>query len=358
MLKPLMSISEAWRWWLREVRSIAPGLERYLPARRILLIRCLADKTEFSIMRSGIVERQETITDPANEEAVASLHAALNPYCGLFGGPVFGHLNKDRVLTSVIYLPKAVAHNLEEAISYQIGSLSPFPPKNTLYAVLNKREGRNRMELELELIITSKDYAEEIVDRLRRIGFKDVNYIIIEGDNKTTKIVRFASHGILSRKMSFCVYVFIFSVSLLVASTLCSPIVSHFKALDKIEADLADLKPKIDHLSKLRLQHEKHIATTTNVLEAKQISNNYLLVLNRLAEALDDESYLFEIRIQGGNVALSGLSHDASGIAQRLGAISDFKTVKFQGAVTRDTQTAAERFSLVMELASGGQKVR
>ena len=76
-----------------------------------------------------------------------------------------------------------------------------------------------------------------------------------------------------------------------------------------------------------------------------------IAILSKLSELLDDQTFLFDMRMDRTAITISGLSVDASKLAQQLGTIEVFKSVKFSGPVTRDVQSARDRFTLILEMA-------
>jgi Tfp pilus assembly protein PilN len=121
---------------------------------------------------------------------------------------------------------------------------------------------------------------------------------------------------------------------------------------EALEKEVALLRPKADQVLKLQSERDKIIALRAQVIGLKRASLPPIAILSKLSELLDEETFLSELRIQGAMVTISGLSVDASKLAQRLGAIDIFKSVKFSGPVTRNAQAARDRFTLILELAA------
>jgi hypothetical protein len=86
---------------------------------------------------------------------------------------------------------------------------------------------------------------------------------------------------------------------------------------------------------KLRSKREKVIALRAKVVGLKKAALPPVVVLTKLSELLDDQTFLFGTRMEGAAVTITGMSSDASRLAQRLGTIEASKSVKFSGLIAR-----------------------
>ena len=141
------------------------------------------------------------------------------------------------------------------------------------------------------------------------------------------------------------------ALAFLCASLVIAPMAGKNKALEAAGQEIARLRPQAEAAGKLRVEREKRSALLTKVARLKRTSPVPLLILAKLSAAFDDQSFLFDFRLQGSSLTISGVSGDASLLAQKLGAMPEFKSVKFVGAVTRDPQKPRDRFTLALELA-------
>jgi Tfp pilus assembly protein PilN len=162
----------------------------------------------------------------------------------------------------------------------------------------------------------------------------------------------FSVQGTAVRKLPLATKALLAAGLVFLASLLLTPILGKWKMTEALEKEVALLKPKADQVLKLQSERDKVIALRARVIGLKRASLPPVAIFSKLSELLEDESFLFELRMQGTLVTISGLSADASKLAQRLGAIEIFKSVKFSGPVTRDAQAARDRFTLILELAA------
>ncbi len=345
--------AEAWHWWLREFSEMlqALPLPKFLPARRHLLLRVTQLETELTVVRAGKCEWRQRIAHPTEDASVAELRAFVEAKYRELLGSATAFLGPEHVLKAVLHLPKAAARHLNEAVSFQIERISPFLPSNTLYAVRPAAENEPGGEIAAEVLIAARDFVEGIRERARTLGLGDVAFGVEEDGIGGLEWLSFGTQQKQSDRVQLSYRVLWAALVFLCFSLVAAPMVSKSRALDATGQEIARLKPQAEAAGKLRAEREKRFALLSKVAALKRTAPPPLLILAKLSAAFDDQSFLFDFRLEGGSLTVSGVSSDASLLAQKLGAMPDFRSVKFVGAVTRDPQTPRDRFTLALELA-------
>jgi general secretion pathway protein L len=348
----LTLIAEAWRWWLREFLALLPELRRgrYRSQRRLVLLHAQASETELSVVKGRAAEWSGRIPHPASAGEAEALRAAFDAKFRGLAGSVAALLPRESVLRTELDLPQAAARHLEEAVSYKIERLSPFPPADTLYAIGPQRPEAASGEIALPILIAAKDRVEEIEARASALGFGLLGFAIEAAGPSGFERIAFAGRQGSPAGLPLPIRVLLVAGALLAATLALAPIAGKSRALAKIEAEIARLKPAAERAAKLKSARETQHGSLAKAAALRRAGASPLPILAKLSEALDDQSFLTELRLEGAALTLSGLSGDASGLAQKLGATLEFKSVKFVGPVTRDGQTPRDRFTLALEL--------
>jgi len=235
---------------------------------------------------------------------------------------------------------------------YQIERISPFKADNTLYGIKLLESDPHINELHLKLSIVSRVLVDDLKTRGARLGFPIDGFAIESADGGALEALAFSAQGTAVRKLPLTTRALLAASLVFLASLLLVPILGKWKRGEALEKEVALLKPKADQVLKLGSERDRIIALRARVISLKRASPPPIAILSKLSELLDEESFLSELRMEGAMVTISGLSADASKLAQRLGAIDAFKSVKFSGPVTRDVQAARDRFTLILELAA------
>jgi general secretion pathway protein L len=356
MIRQSLLVAErAWRWWLSEFLALLPQayVKRLASSSLTLLLRPGDAITEIAVMASDRCLLQEAIAHAdATEQALSRLRDVVDTATRGKRFDVIGVIPESQSLARPLTLPLAAKSHLEEAVRYQIERISPFKADNTLYDIKQLESDRAADELRLKLTIVCKDSVMELEQRSAKFGFRIDRFAIEAADGGTLETLAFKSQSASRAKVPLETKALLAAASILTASLLLVPIVSKWKGAEALEKEVSIFKPKAEQVLKLRSEREKIIAVRAQVIGLKKAALAPLTVLTKLSELLDDQTFLFDMRMEGAAVTMSGLSSDASKLAQRLGTIEAFKSVKFSGPVLRDPQSARDRFTLILEMAA------
>ena len=351
----LLLAEKAWRWWLSEFLASLPRtyLKHLASSRLTLLLRPSDAITEIAVMASDKRLLQETIAHPdSSEEDLSRVREVIGAATRGKKFDVIGVIPEIQSLVRPLSLPLAAKSHLDEAVRYQIERISPFKADNTLYDIKQLESDRAAGELRLKLTILSKDSVTQLEERSANFGFSIDRFAIEAAAGGALETLAFKSHSALRAKMPVGTKALLAAASILAASLILVPIINKWKGAEALEKEVSLFKPKAEQVLNLRSEREKIIALRAQVIGLKKAALPPVAVLTKLSELLDDQTFLFDMRMEGAAVTMSGLSSDASKLAQRLSTIEAFKAVKFSGPVLRDPQSARDRFTLILEIAA------
>jgi general secretion pathway protein L len=344
-------IEKAWRWWLSEFLNLLPlaYFKRLTRRRLTLLIKSSEAMTKIAVTDGdqGLV-----LEASASEETLSELKDAIPAATKGKRCDVIGVIPDQQCLIRPLALPLAAKGHIEEFVRYQIDRISPFKADNTLYGIKLMESNPHANEVHLNLSIVSRALVEDLEARGTQLGFPIDGFAVESADGGALETIAFSAQGTAVRKVPHATKALVAASLVLLASLLFVPILAKWKRGEALEKEIALLKPKAEQVLKLGQERDRIIALRARVIGLKRASLPPIAVLSKLSELLDAESYLFDLRMEGATVTISGLSVDASKLAQRLGAVDAFKSVKFSGPVTRDAQAARDRFTLILELSA------
>jgi general secretion pathway protein L len=352
---PLLLLERAWRWWLSEFLALLPRayLKRLTQPTMTLRLRSSETMTEIAVMAGEKRLMQQAIPQAGASEEVQSglrnaIHAAMKGKRAAVIGVIPDHQSLARSLT----LPLAAKAHIEEAIRYQIERLSPFKSDNTLYGIKLLESGRDANALHFKLFIVSKALVADIQEQSARLGFPIDRFAIEAAGSGSLETLTFTSQATAVTKLPLATKVLLSASLVLIASFLLVPIIGKWKTMEALEREITLFKPKAEQVLKLRSERDRVIALRTRVIDLKRAVQPPIAILSKLSELIDDQTFITELRMEGALITMSGLSADASKLAQRLGAADSFKSVKYSGPVMRDAQAARDRFTLILEMAA------
>ena len=356
MIRQWLHIAEkVWRWWLSEFLALLPQayLRRFVSSRLTLLLRPSETITEIAVMASEKRLLQEAIPYPdASEEMLRRLRDVIDGTTRRKRVDVIGVIPARQSLTRPLTLPLAARAHVDEAVRYQIERVSPFKADNTLYDIKQLEGGAGANELRLKLTIVSKASVAELRERSAKFGFRIDHFAIEAPDGAALETLAFAEESASRGKMAFEARALLISAFFLAASLVLVPIVGKWQQAKALEMEVGTLKPKAEQVLKLQSERDRIVARRAQMIGLKKAALPPIAVLSKLSELLDDQNFLFDMRMERTAITISGLSFDASKLAQRLGTTETFKSVRFSGPVTRDVQAARDRFTLILEMAA------
>jgi general secretion pathway protein L len=346
---------KAWRWWLSEVVTLLPQayLKRLGSSRLTILLKPGEAITEIAVMAGEKRVFRERVSYPdAPVEALSRLRDVVNAATKGRRVNVIGVISNHQSLTRPLVLPLAAKAHLGETVRYQIDRLSPFKADNTLYGIKQPKSDGQANELRLELTIVSKALVDEFRERSAKFGFQIDHFATETSDGGALETLAFAGERASRGKTALEMKVLAAVACILAVSLVLVPIVGKWEQATALEKDVRTLKPKAEQVLKMQGERDRIVARRAQMVGLKKASLPPIAVLSRLSEILDDQTFLFDMRMDRGTVTIAGMSFDASKLAQRLGTIEAFKSVKFSGPVTRDVQSARDRFTLILEMAA------
>jgi general secretion pathway protein L len=116
-----------------------------------------------------------------------------------------------------------------------------------------------------------------------------------------------------------------------------------------LEQQLATLRADANEVIELRANLDASVERLRWVSQRKSDAFSSLVLMESLAQLLDDDSWLQRLDFDGENLTLTGVSKTPSTLIEKLEASNAFEAVRFD-ALTRDRRNAADRFNLSAKL--------
>ena len=276
-------------------------------------------------------------------------------------------LPEDMLLRRTLVLPALSAGEQQQALELALQSASPFPPEKIVWGF---HETPVSSGVRIDLALCSRDHVASHIDQvfnrsgpsngaqsvavsssvpIRTAAFEvwasGEPLVVIRGYGEHLRMARQRRHGWALLAMA-CVCM------VLVLALIASPVLNKRQhvlelntALEAVSREVAPVVAERDVLGKQNLR----LQSVAAYLDARPDPR---LVLGRLSTLLPDTVYLTRFEIRGRTVTISGLAENAAGLMESLGSQSDFRDVKAPAAITRDSATGRESFTLEFKLMS------
>jgi len=260
-------------------------------------------------------------------------------------------ISSERILFRSLHLPVASELFIEDAVSIEVRSISPFPPESLIYGYrIVQRTGKS---LEVLIALTTRSSVDQAVVNWRE-KFSQPHSSAepgVCGVDEAGRLVEFpgpataarqAGYVVKLRRVAVVALVATLTLILLVAVPASSSSLRASRLIDHYEDMRFDAR-RIDRtMSVLSLQRER-LGTIVAGLEDRP---DYAYWLNHIANTAPDGTYLERMRVKGLKVEVSGYSDNAANYLRLLTEEFGYSEVNARSAFIRDRRTGLERFTI------------
>jgi len=250
------------------------------------------------------------------------------------------------VLVKHITLPASLLPDIQQVLSYQLTSLSPFSLDQTVfgYACEKKVDG-----LSVTLIIASTDHLQKCVDGLPvTIDPHEVWSLVNDSP------IRFSSMGFTQRdqsnlqKIKTSASFLLLSVLILLFLPLL-PVMAEKKKLDDAQYLLSSYQGQTRDVVQAR-NRQVELSTHYDLIESS-LDRQWLPLthLNFLTKRFDDNTWLTSFDFSDLTIKIEGRSRDAARLMSDLANSDEYNSVRALAPMVRDA-SGYERFTIEMHL--------
>lgn len=343
-----MKLKDFLDWWFAQLRSLVPDnwrgfLQRSEPAMAIELDHDMVRVTPAS-GNDSVMYSLGTL-DPFRDRGLAQQDLGQ---AGATPPRISMTLSPRNYLMRDVSVPRAARGHFAETVGYQISSLTPFTSDSVLYACGEKPNAPPEGPIPGWLVIVPLQpvlQALSLVDQSppgNPLSLPappahgeplSISWRVTDPHNSPQTSRRFVWLGL----------------ALVWALAVGLHLYNRDNDRSALEEQLAALRAEAAEVITLREGLDASIDRLRWVAERKSEASSSLVLLNSLAELLDDDSWLQRLDFDGENLTLTGVSKTPSALIEALEASDTFEAVRFD-ALTRDRRNAADRFNLSAKL--------
>jgi general secretion pathway protein L len=343
-----MNLKDFLDWWFAQLRSLVPDawsgfLQRREPAMAIAVDHDMVRITPVA-GGDGVVYSLATL-DPFRDRGLAK--EDLGQSAGM-PQRISMTVSPRNYLLRDVTVPRAARGHFAETVGYQISTLTPFTSDAVLYACGEKPHVPAEGPVPGWLVIVPLQPVLQALSLVDQAPPENplalaappapgeplsVSWRITDPHNRPHTSRRFVWLGLA--------FVWVLAIGL--------HLYNRENDRSALEEQLAELRQEANEVITLRANMDASVDRLRWVSERKSEAFSSLVVVNALAELLDDDSWLQRLDFDGENLTLTGVSKTPSTLIETLEASSTFEAVRFD-ALTRDRRNAADRFNLSAKL--------
>lgn len=344
-------IGQFFRWWFAQLRALlpwpsdaqtGPWLEVTLDSERVRANSSeRGEQVLMDVARSqGSVVRDE----------LSRIAATLDPSrvrCRIW-------VDATEVLTRDVELPMAAEENLREVMSFEMARKTPFRAGDVHFdAIVTERDAARRM-LTLRVNVVPRRVLESVVSAFADWSLDAIAAGVEAHTAQRKEQAVFAFQSRSFKRQSFTGLNLTLACAVLALAIVCVwlPLKGQQDALDRLHSQAQRAGAEAAQAMALRDELDAVQSANGFLSEARDRHPPKVQVIEALARALPDSTFLSRLQIKDDQVNLHGSSGAASELIAILEELSLLDGVRFASPVTRDAANGGERFHIVARLLS------
>ncbi len=260
-----------------------------------------------------------------------------------------------QALRKAVELPAAAAENLRQVIGFEMNRLTPFEADDVYFDCRVTRHEAGAQLIAADLVVAPKNVVEAALARAGALGLQPSIVDVVGDGGRVRADFNLISEGPDSRAARSGIG---FSAALgLLAAALCAalvyiPLERQRDLADGLSREVAQARVEAQFVSRLRGEIEAASQAKDFIVEKTLRHPTATQTLHELTRLLPDDTWLFQLRLNGDRASLYGFSASASALVGALEAAALFHGVGFRSPVTRDLKSNLERFHLSLEVGA------
>lgn len=267
--------------------------------------------------------------------------------------PVDLRLDGSYLLQRKLALPAESRQHLATLMPLQIDRLTPWTERQCRFAYTCDAAGAsNGSTISVAVIAACREKLDRLLDEMRVRGMEV--RAIGSADARLDQIP--SPDLVMARDRSVALRPRIAFAAAFMALTAAGAVgisVHQYDAaarrLDAAEALLAETRARIAAIA----DRKAGPLPAAELARLKDATMPAVAVIDALAKALPDDTYLDEVTLAEGQLSLAGFSADAGSLVATVENVEGFSGARFTAPVMRDPAAGLQRFSLTAETGEG-----
>ncbi len=311
------------RWWTSELTDLLPARLRPAPPPALRIAGEMVEVGERSAPRTDHV---------AVRRLLPTRRVVLR-------------LGPGESLRLAVALPAAAEANLPELLGFEIERRTPFHPDDVLWRHDVLRRDAATRRLLVDLVLVPRRIAEPLLAEIKRLGLACGRIETADGIALPLRTGR-----TLGRRARMVVMALALLATGLTAGSLLLPLSRQAQLATRLEARVVAVGAVAETVVALRDELQHATREETRLFRLKERRPPAVVVIDALSRLLPDDTWLLQLQLNDGEVALSGFSAAAAQLVPLIEDSPMFRDAAFRSPVTQDSRSGAERFHISARL--------
>lgn len=347
-------------WWLGELAALVPARLRRVMLQRTdvlcfafagqeIVIRRYVDDARTRIARIDL-EGQDAAAQRAAVEAIVHSESTRRTSMVIT-------LPAGNALHKRLDLPLAAESGLKDLLYFELDRQTPYRAEQVRYDYRIVSRDPETQRIVVELLVVPRDAVDRAVGLAAGWGLP-VSAITVEGvDDPAQPEFDLAGerHDVgPSRVGGLFSGLLALSALALLGAAVYVPLDAQRRAADDAQRAVAEALNAAKEASALRDELDRTAEAGNFLLERKRNEPMVTAVLADLTRLFPDDTWLFELQIDGHQIRARGYTPSASSVLELVERGSAFRNAKFASPVTRIQNFDRDRFDLTFDLVREG----
>lgn len=344
-------------WWISELSEMAPRFlkRKSTHSEKKLLVLFSDDAVSFSW--HDTIQWRKLLSTPL-ESARSEFENHLIPTIDEKHITI-ARLPAKSILHRSLNLPIAAENELRQILTYQLDSLSPYPPDQVYFSHQIKERDHAAKRLSVELYLSPREEVDRVLRKMHSWNLVPDIVDFVGQDELAEPVLNLLPSPLAQikprRVLSATNKVLLTTNVLLAAALFAINLMTKADLEQELTTRVETAKLKADATLRLRDKVEKLQAENSLMQEAQLQRLPVLAILEELSAIIPDDTWL-ERAVYGNNeIALTGISKKASVLVGEIEHSPLFENAAFQASVIQDDRSGGERFQLKADI-SGVEK--
>jgi general secretion pathway protein L len=253
-----------------------------------------------------------------------------------------------------ITLPLVAEENLREVLGFEMDRQTPFSLEQVYYDHILSARNSKTSTLSLELVVTPRQYLDELITKLADIGFQ-LHQVSICRDSGQAEAINLLPEQARKHRPDSARYLNLalgVVVLVLLLGAIALPLINKLHVINTLEARAELATAKAEVIQRLRAEVEQLGAGSRFLVEKKQATPLALEIIDELTRLLPDDTWINRLDIKGQEVEIQGQSASAAALIPLIESSDRLRNPRFRSPVTQLPGSNNERFHLSAELAT------
>lgn len=253
------------------------------------------------------------------------------------------------MLEQQVVLPIAAERDPERVLAYEMDRITPFSAEELFWTWAVDRRDRAQGRLHLRLSVVPKARLLPSLDALVAAGLRPTALDAARPDGTRCRIA--LDHTPPARWQAWSVRVAGAFCAVLVVGALVTPFLVQSAARERVERQIAALRPQVEQAEALRRRILGSTAGSDVFAEQRARVGDALGTIATLTDVLPDDTHLTELTMRARVLTLAGQSAAAARLIAAMAAEPGLRNPAFSAPVTRFEGVAGEGFAIRAEAA-------